>query len=281
MVNETLARALWPGQNPLDQIVIGEGGSNPGRRVVGVVADVRHRALEQESGNELYLPTRQRDESGPVYLVVRTTLPPAALASTIRTALRLITPDLSGTEFKTIQQLVDKAVSPPSLCRPPARRLLGICADSRGARNLCGHFVFSQSAYRRTRHSHGARRVCPALATANRASDSQARWPWNASWQCGRLDLCTNPRQSPLRRHVQRPSNFCRDAARTYNRCRTRRLFPIPSRLTNRTHGSPARKLDWRLPGWKPRLGATQSWSASFKSPTSGTWLIDLAAQKR
>jgi predicted permease len=112
MVNETLARTLWPGQNPLDQIVIGEGGSNPGRRVVGVVADVRHRALEQESGNELYFPTRQRDESGPLYLVVRTTLPPAPLASTIRTALRLITPDLSGTEFKTIQQLVDKAVSP-------------------------------------------------------------------------------------------------------------------------------------------------------------------------
>jgi len=112
MVNETLARTLWPGQNPLDQIVIGEGGSNPGRRVVGVVADVRHRALEQESGNELYFPTRQRDESGPVYLVVRTPLLPAALASTIRTALHLITPDLSGTEFKTLQQLVDKAVSP-------------------------------------------------------------------------------------------------------------------------------------------------------------------------
>jgi hypothetical protein len=112
MVNETLARTLWPDHNPLDQIVIGEVGTNRGRRVVGVVADVRHRALEQESGNELYFPARQRDESGPVYLVVRTTLPPTALASTIRLALSPIAPDLSGTEFRTIQQLVDKAVSP-------------------------------------------------------------------------------------------------------------------------------------------------------------------------
>src|SRR2546429_5945697 len=89
MVNETLARTLWPGQNPLDQIVIGEGGSNPGRRVVGVVADVRHRALEQESGNELYFPTRQRDESGPVYLVVRTPLLPRSEEHTSELQSRL------------------------------------------------------------------------------------------------------------------------------------------------------------------------------------------------
>jgi hypothetical protein len=28
MVNETLARTLWPDHNPLDQIVIGEVGTN-------------------------------------------------------------------------------------------------------------------------------------------------------------------------------------------------------------------------------------------------------------
>ncbi|MEI9975658.1 MAG: ABC transporter permease [Ignavibacteriota bacterium] len=40
VVNETLARTLWPGQNPLGQSVATDGG----RRVVGVVADVRHTA---------------------------------------------------------------------------------------------------------------------------------------------------------------------------------------------------------------------------------------------
>ena len=42
IVNETLARTLWPGQDAVGQIVTQDGG----RRVVGVVADVRHESLE-------------------------------------------------------------------------------------------------------------------------------------------------------------------------------------------------------------------------------------------
>lgn len=117
VVNETLARTLWAGRNPIGQIVIGEGIYNMdhGRRVVGVVSDVRHRTLEQESGSELYLPIRQTDDYGSVYLIVRTSLPPAALASSIRVALHPVAPELSGSEFKTTQELVDKAVSPRRL----------------------------------------------------------------------------------------------------------------------------------------------------------------------
>src|SRR5262249_59927660 len=63
LVNETLARTLWPGQDAIGQVVLGEGSKNPGRRVVGVVADVCHEALEQESaGPELYFPIRQTDD---------------------------------------------------------------------------------------------------------------------------------------------------------------------------------------------------------------------------
>jgi predicted permease len=112
LINETLARTLWPGQNALGQIVMGQGSGGPGRRVVGIVSDVRHRALEQNAGCELYFPTSQWDQSGAAYLVVRTALPPAAIASSIRAALRPIAPELSTNEFKTLQELVDKAVSP-------------------------------------------------------------------------------------------------------------------------------------------------------------------------
>jgi hypothetical protein len=55
VVNETLARTLWPGQNPLGQSIATDGG----RRVVGVVADVRHAAMEMAGGLEMYLPMRQ------------------------------------------------------------------------------------------------------------------------------------------------------------------------------------------------------------------------------
>jgi len=108
IINETLAHRLWPGQNPIGQMVTQDGG----RRVVGVVGDVRHVTLEQGSGSEMYLPIRQTTDYSSVDLVVRTTLPPAGVAPAIRAALKPLDPNLPANEFRTVQQLVDKATSP-------------------------------------------------------------------------------------------------------------------------------------------------------------------------
>ena len=50
--------------------------------------------------------SRRRD------LVVRSTLPPAQLAGAVRAALQPIAANLPGNDFRTLQQLVDKSVSP-------------------------------------------------------------------------------------------------------------------------------------------------------------------------
>ena len=112
VINETTARTLWPGQNAVGQIVLSDGIGRPGRRVVGIVSDVRHRSLEQNAGCEVYFSISQWDEAAATYLVVRTPLQPAALASSLRAALRPIAPELSTNEFKTLEELVGKAVSP-------------------------------------------------------------------------------------------------------------------------------------------------------------------------
>jgi predicted permease len=112
VVNETLARTLWPGQDPLRQIVMTEGPQAGARRVVGVVRDVRHRALERDAGLELYLPMRQRAETGAVFLVVRSTIDAGALTASIRTALAPIAPDVPANQVRVMQDLVDRAVSP-------------------------------------------------------------------------------------------------------------------------------------------------------------------------
>ena len=80
--------------------------------MVGVVADVRHTALEAAGGSEMYLPMRQTGDYAAMQLVVRTALPPDSLAAGIRTALRPIDPNLPVREFVTFQDLVDRAVSP-------------------------------------------------------------------------------------------------------------------------------------------------------------------------
>jgi predicted permease len=108
VINETLARVLWPGQDPLGQIA----SVDVDRTVVGVVGDVRHLALEQGSGSEFYLPIRQTQDYPSVDLVVRTALPTRELASRIREALKPLDPNLPTTGIRTLQQLVDKAASP-------------------------------------------------------------------------------------------------------------------------------------------------------------------------
>ena len=108
MVNETLARTLWPGQVAVGKMMTQDGG----RRVVGVVADVHHGGPESLGGSEMYLPMRQTGDFAAMRLVVRTALPPDSLAAGIRTALRPLDPNLPVTEFQTLQGLVDKVVSP-------------------------------------------------------------------------------------------------------------------------------------------------------------------------
>ena len=108
MVNETLARTLWPGQDAVGQMMTLDGG----RRVVGVVGDVHHGGPERLGGSEMYLPMRQTGDYSAMQLVVRTALPPDSLAAGIRTALRPIDPNLPVSEFQTLQQLVDKSMSP-------------------------------------------------------------------------------------------------------------------------------------------------------------------------
>jgi predicted permease len=110
MVNETLARSLWPGQDAVGKFVQSVCGAE--RRVVGVVGDVRHLALEQASGDEMYLPLRQCGDLPSADLVLRSLLPPTPLASAVRTALQPIAPNIAGNDFRGLQQLVDRSVSP-------------------------------------------------------------------------------------------------------------------------------------------------------------------------
>jgi predicted permease len=108
LINETFARTVWPGQSPIGKMAL----ADIDREVIGVVGDVRHLALEKASGSEMYIPIRQTEDYSAVDLVVRTSLPPAALASDVRAALRPIEPNLPGNEFRTIQDLVDRATGP-------------------------------------------------------------------------------------------------------------------------------------------------------------------------
>ncbi len=145
MINETLARRLWPGQNPIGQIIQGDCGGD--RQVVGVVGDVRHMALEKGSGSEMYIPIRQCQDYGSVDLVVRSSLPLTVLASGVHASLRPIAPNLPKGDMRPLMQLVDTAVSPR---RFTVLLLAGFAAFALILASLGIYGVISYSVNRRT-----------------------------------------------------------------------------------------------------------------------------------
>jgi len=111
VINETMARRLWPGQDPIGQVLNVNGDS----RVVGVVSDVRHGSLEEAASPEMYFDFRQIDDWNAVEVVVRTTRPAASLAPDVRAAMKAYDASLPATESVTLGQIVDRAVAPRRL----------------------------------------------------------------------------------------------------------------------------------------------------------------------
>lgn len=109
VINETAAKSLFPGKNAIDRLV-NVGGQD--RRVVGIVGDVRHLAVEDAAGDEVYLPLRQVFDFESLTLIVRTSLEPTALVNTLRVVLTPIAPKLATNEVRTLDGVVDRAISP-------------------------------------------------------------------------------------------------------------------------------------------------------------------------
>ncbi len=109
IINETVARRLWPGQSPIGRTAFAGGAKV---QVIGVIADVRESSAEANGGAQMYLPATKQFGPEGAFLVLRSKLPPSALARTVMITLRRINPGQPATEFKSIQRLVDQATSP-------------------------------------------------------------------------------------------------------------------------------------------------------------------------
>jgi predicted permease len=109
LINEAAARRHWPGEDPVGRMAYGIGRGES--RIIGVISDIRQSSLEETVSSEVYAPVTQADPEG-AELVVRSTLPPEVIASSVMDTLRARSPNQLAAEFRPIQQLVDQAVSP-------------------------------------------------------------------------------------------------------------------------------------------------------------------------
>ncbi|HEY2405227.1 MAG TPA: ABC transporter permease [Polyangiaceae bacterium] len=92
IINETFARRLFPGEDPVGHTLV-TGMAQQQAQVVGVVADIRSESLNTPPEPGYFLPALQRPEAL-TNVLVRSNLTPAAVAPLVREALRTIDPDL-------------------------------------------------------------------------------------------------------------------------------------------------------------------------------------------
>jgi predicted permease len=122
IVNETLARRLWPNEDPIGKRItttirnIGPLASRnvPGdaHQVVGVVRDIRNTSLRDDTEPAMYFATGQFP-ARKMYLVVRGRGDVAQLTAIIREEVRHLDPTLPLGDVKEMSRVLAAVVDPP------------------------------------------------------------------------------------------------------------------------------------------------------------------------
>ena len=111
LVNETMARALWPNENPVGRrFTIWRDEKFP-REFIGVVGDTKA-SLDKEAGRQMYVPYAQDATWGTLSLVVRTAGDPSAMTSSVREAIRAVDKGIPNYNLKTMNDVVSTSAAP-------------------------------------------------------------------------------------------------------------------------------------------------------------------------
>ena len=117
VVNETLARKIWQERNPIRQRLRRDYWSKDWFTVIGVARDVKQGGVAQETGTEMYFFVEQETISPPptMNVVMRTTLPPAALAQSIERVVHNVDPTVPIVRLRDMDSVFAESIRRPRL----------------------------------------------------------------------------------------------------------------------------------------------------------------------
>ncbi|HXU29426.1 MAG TPA: ABC transporter permease [Thermoanaerobaculia bacterium] len=113
LVNETLAKTLWPGQNPLGRRIKmyeTDLAKDPWRTVIGVLADVRQYGLDRAVPLQMYFPQAQQPGAF-MSLAVRTDGDPDALLPAVRREILALDPAQAVFDVASLPQRIDRSLA--------------------------------------------------------------------------------------------------------------------------------------------------------------------------
>jgi putative ABC transport system permease protein len=110
IINETMARQYWPGQNALGRrFNIGDPNDGEWMEITGIVADVRQMGLDEPVKAEMYVPYRQvTDWPGfvPRDLAIRTSGDTSNIVGAVRQIIREVDPDQPISNIATMSEVL-------------------------------------------------------------------------------------------------------------------------------------------------------------------------------
>jgi putative ABC transport system permease protein len=112
LINETMARMYWPGENPLGRrLRIGFYGAPITREVVGIVLDTKQTALESPPEPTVYLPHAQAPTGG-IWLVIRTAMEPSALTRDVKRIVGELAPNVPIAGTPALEEIEAESLKP-------------------------------------------------------------------------------------------------------------------------------------------------------------------------
>jgi putative ABC transport system permease protein len=152
VVNETLVRTFWRDRNPIGQRLRPCCGDEiPWFTVVGVAKDVKQGGVDQKTGTEFYfLVDQTANAAGAIAnapatmnIVLRTTLPPSTLASTIEAVVRQADASVPVVRLRDMNDVFAESIRQPRLLTQLLGALAGLALllAAIGTYGLLSHMV--------------------------------------------------------------------------------------------------------------------------------------------